>query len=208
MEIVGGEKLRKSDKVGVKHRTMGRKPSSPSLKRLGAGVQGLAVERTKKTNVVTKVFGMNDARDGYYRFLKFCQDHQNNPYLPKIYKLRVYDKEFNIDSDGLEHDYELTGVVDLEKLVPINHPKIKDAIVPQLKRLGLPSDQSKRRRTNHLIDYYNSAVERGSIERDEQFEQVVDFLENSSKDLHSGNVMARLTSTGPQLVIIDPVWEP
>jgi hypothetical protein len=207
-EIIGGEALRKSDSVKVRNGYT----DTDSLKRLGAGLQAVVVDRIKKPGVVTKVFGFNTEEDGYLQFLRFIQKHQNNPFLPRIYKIRLYRKEFDIYINRIDSVYDNTGVVDMEKLLPLNSPKIKDAISHQLQALGMSEQFAKSLATSQLINYYHDAIVNKKIERNAQFEEVVNFLRTygtiADLDLHSGNIMARLTSVGPQLVLIDPIWKP
>lgn len=207
-EIVGGEALRRSNTVTTPNTITPSKSKTKDARFLAQGRQGMVLTRPKKMNMVTKVFGFNDDTDGYMQFLRTVVQHQDNVYMPRISNLRVYDKEFV--SNYMGDTYQRTGVVDIEKLVPITNPKVRDAVVAKLMQLGV---ESIRELDNESILYqYHIAVKSGKIQPDEQFEQAIEILASimdlANADLHVRNIMARLTSAGPQLVLSDPVWDP
>lgn len=106
-----------------------------SLKKLEQGRQGVAVRRNTKPNMVTKIFGFNDEQNGYLKFVKAVMENPDNPYLPCFSNLRVYDKPLNNTIQG--DKYDKTGVVDMEKLIPLHDPRVDDAVTERLRNLGV-----------------------------------------------------------------------
>ncbi len=176
-----------------------------SKKVLGAGVQGAAL-LTNKPNTIRKVYGMDDFNDPYYQFIKMIEQHQDNPFFPRIYRHSIYkNKEFRLS--GI-HSYFMTGVVLMEKLQPLYGGRIdNDTIVAMFENLGLKIDTPD--------DLYSMFEDRKTIQKviekttNDTFADALRMLLSSGRrsyDLHSGNWMIRLTSVGPQIVILDPVY--
>jgi hypothetical protein len=175
-----------------------------SPKWIGAGVQGVALS-TNKTNTVRKVYGLDSFDDPYYRYIKMIEQHQDNPFFPRIYRHSVYkNKAF---APNRLSDYFMTGVVMMEKLQPLAGGRIDKEVVHAL-FMNLGVDLTKH-------DLYGTFMNRTNIQKiidtttNEQFADALRLLLSSGRhafDLHAGNWMVRLTSVGPQLVILDPVY--
>lgn len=189
---------------------------------LGQGKMGLAQQHARNPNVVIKtsnIYEENPTKDEYVQFIDLALSHQDNPFFPRIHKAKiVYDPKY----DG----YQL--VVMMEKLIPLQNEKIKD-VVPQLMRqLGIttrkPLDRSTKRidtgfqnfkqtiTVSNLWYWFSKPANRAKLRRETknpELKQAMELLEPYIKkfgqDLHTGNMMVRLTGTGPQLVIIDPL---
>lgn len=176
-----------------------------SNKILGAGIQGVAL-KTNKPGVVTKVYGLDSLADSYYRYIEAIRHHQDNPFFPRIYKHHVYeDKPFKHGRSS----YFNTGVVQMEELVPLKSANLDERVALSLfHNLGLTF-------VRDLRDVYMFFMKRERIEQaiqettNETFAsslRILLSLGGDKFDLHSGNWMVRLTSVGPQLVILDPMY--
>ena len=176
-----------------------------SPNQLGAGVQVIAFG-TNKPNTVRKVYGLDDFNDPYYQFIKMIEQHQDNIFFPRIYRHHVY-KNKPIKQSRVS-DYFMTGVVMMEKLHPLyKGPVDNDMIVAMFDNLGL--------KINTPDDLYPMFEDRKLIQQvintttNDMFADALRMLISSGRksyDLHAGNWMVRLTSVGPQIVILDPVY--
>lgn len=185
--------------------TLDATKTARSGKRLGAGVQGIAFD-TNKPNTIRKVYGLDSFQDPYYQFITMIQQHQDNPFFPRIYRHHVY-KNKPIQQSRIS-DYNMTGVVMMEKLQPLYGSRIdNDTIVAMFANLGVNIDTAD--------DLYDRFFSRTEIQRvinttpNDTFADALRILLSSGRksyDLHAGNWMIRLTSVGPQIVILDPVY--
>jgi hypothetical protein len=176
-----------------------------SDKLLGSGIQGVAL-KTNKPNQIRKVYGLDDLQDPYYLFLKIIQHHQDNPFFPRIYKHKIY-KNKAISVSRISK-YAMTGVALMEKLHPLFGGKIPPEVIRAMfENLGVNVDD--------YDNIGNTFRFRTDIERiikdttNEKFAEALTILISSGRnrfDLHANNWMVRLTSVGPQLVILDPVY--
>ena len=174
-------------------------------KQLGAGVQGVAFD-TNKPNTIRKVYGLDSLNDPYYQFIKMIEQHQDNPFFPRIYRHHVY-KNKPLKQSHIS-DYFMTGVVMMEKLYPLYRgPLDNDTIAAIFENLGL--------KFNTPDDLYPMFENRTAIQQvintttNDTFADALRILIASGRksyDLHAGNWMVRLTSVGPQIVILDPVY--
>ncbi len=187
------------------------------FKKVGSGIGSGIVDSevyvdTKHPNRVLKVVPIRNMNDPYYRFLRMIEQHQNNPFFPKIYGIKVYDT-----TNQLEYGTELYDIphyylyVFMERLQPIT------VLDPQhayqlLDSLGieysgkLTDDLSLRSLlSNKMVRQY---LRQTTV--NPQFKQALRLLEPMIKhyggDLHIDNFMIRLTGVGPQLVIVDPLY--
>lgn len=183
------------------------KQASRGLKHLGGGVQGEAYELPSIPGTVIKTAKVrNPDKDGYVTFVKLALEHQDNPFFPKIYNAIL--RELTVSESG--YPFEL--IVQMEKLHRMQTQELVDVVPHLFKRLGieLPSDDTFYLR--QLFDDSNTRREYAEKTQNPKFKEALELLEPLFKkfrfqDLHSGNWMIRLTSVGPQLVIIDPFYE-
>lgn len=172
---------------------------------LGKGLQGVAFN-TNKPNTIRKVYGLDSFDDPYYQFIKMIEQHQDNPFFPRIYRHQVYKNKQIQHTPYIKST--MTGVVMMEKLQPLYGGKIdNDTIVAMFENLGLKIDTPD--------DLYPMFADRTMIQKvintttNDKFADALRILLSSGRksyDLHSGNWMIRLTSVGPQIVILDPVY--
>lgn len=201
---------------------------SKHLQAIGSpGSQASAFQHTNKLNTIVKVVnlhfgGMNDP---IIRVVKLFLEHSDNPFFPKIYTAKIYRDEL---------DKHLYMIITMERLRPISasNEHLFEASIQQLYRLRvLPSkyDFKHPLHSQHMnfVEETEDEIEAAYITMFEMFSDVRNrywlaqntpdnnlkeaikllnpiFKDNRS-DLHEDNVMVRLTSVGPQLVLMDPV---
>jgi len=176
-------------------------------------------------NTVTKTIDLLGRQDSILHFLRLCQEHEGNPYFPKIYKAKVY---AYVNNEGRK---KYGAIVQMERLVPSSSPKLSHIWPHILRNLGfndrsigeaeariakLKSADPANIARIYLLPLINSIEGYGeelSIVAtrglDPQFIEAVNVMlpvieEHQGTDLGVHNFMFRLTSTGPQLVFIDP----
>lgn len=177
------------------------------LRVLGTGSQGRVFDRKTKPNMVTKVFGVNNPeKDGSIQFIKLASQHPNNPYFPRFANLRFYRKPFNLSFPNatVVNSYNLTAAVDIEKLVPVTHPKVVDIMTQKLQDAGVLMSGEE------LKDWFNMDRINPEAIRDDNLKEAILLIRKISPftDTKADNLMVRLTSTGPQLVLVDPIFDP
>jgi hypothetical protein len=183
----------------VDTRNVSSEKDTEDAKLLGKGSQGVAIERTKKPNMVTKVFGINSDNDGLIQFIRMAQRHQNI-HFPHFENLRIINKQYV----GNDANFKKTAAVDMEKLIPLNNEKIKDAVKSKLREYGVLM-QREELTTSFSFDRVNlDAI------KDSQLKKAIDLIRQVSPltDMGARNIMVRLTSTGPQIVLVDPIYDP
>jgi hypothetical protein len=188
------------------------------IKVLGTGVFGTAIEHGNSPGEVTKVSRPIQSlkHDGYFRYLTTIlrsQRLQDNPYLPKIYKIKIYKSV----------DGEYFYIVKMEKLHNIKNASTKEleAIndriwneLPDHSRKDWHEDKDALR--YYVTDYLERVISNPNLAaniKDDDFRQALAFVKkaqtngssNRNLDLHDGNVMLRRTSVGAQLVLTDPL---
>lgn len=174
-------------------------------KQLGKGVQGIAFD-TNKPNTIRKVYGLDSFDDPYYQFIKTIEQHQDNPFFPRIYRHHVY-KNKRLSQSRIS-DYKMTGIVMMEKLQPLYGGRIdNDTIVAMFENLGIKIETPDD--LHPMFDSRNSIQQAINTTTNDKFAEALQILLSSGRrmfDLHAGNWMVRLTSVGPQIVILDPVY--
>jgi hypothetical protein len=178
-------------------------------KNMGSGVQGYATMHPTQQNVVVKTADVyNVDEDAYVEFVKLALEHQDNPFFPKIYKAKL------VRMGEFFHRLVIT----MERLHDISKPKIADAIVANFRRLGIPQDVADTTTSTDTIKVIairallNDRIYRQHLAKvtpNPKFREALTlldpYIEKFVNDLHAQNWMARLTPSGPQLVIIDPI---
>lgn len=197
--------------------------------------------------VVTRTAAISTLDDPYLTFLKkVAIPNQNNPFFARIYNAKLYenaDWKPSDDYDDYYNDAESRRgiyndpdegkkyglVVQMEKLVPMQHEKLKDVLPHVFRQMGVteqlfkdtmaavPDDIKKYPKgqvSSQMITLFAKAIVNEDILRmlaskaeNPQFVKAVKALQIGVKfglDLHHNNAMFRLTPHGPQLVIIDP----
>jgi hypothetical protein len=154
--------------------------------------------------------------EGTTVYLKFIHDHpdlHNNPFFPKVKGIRKL-------SNGV-------STIDIERLVPYQQKGLGDnaellsslyrqyfGSADSIKQFDAESDEDYASRMRFRFeDAVERAVEYGGRNTtDPYLKQAAHIIQHIRAtndlliDIHAGNIMWRLTSVGPQLVITDPLW--
>ena len=152
-------------------------------------------------------------------FVNIAKQHQDNPFFPKIYGSKI------LKANTKRGNPQYILVVKMEQLVPLNSSKLDQTIPHLYKQLGFKLTDADRKSIEGIKDR-DPAIERKILHQklknvftgrsgahtfetsNPEFKEAMDILfpwiQKFGEDLHTGNFMVRLTSTGPQLVIIDP----
>lgn len=167
------------------------------------------------------------ALDGYMLYLKqVVLKNINNPYVPKIYGVNVYEYEY------YDRWSEITRkahrfIIKMERLHPYTsvHPDTRDKVVNGIydidkKELATRDDKWN---TNRLVDYWFDQVEhylrtpkaaqvKRRVRSPKLLKVLMEIKEQQKRpcvdfDFHGGNFMWRkLPNDEQQLVIIDPLY--
>lgn len=171
----------------------------------------------KRLNQITKIGRtgrMNDYKstarniedDGFLAYIKAIQG-KNNPYFPKVYDLKL-----TKNKDG-----HLTYIVNMHKLVEFTSPKIidnVDLITSLYDKMFYGRDYgyfSPDRPAKSLYETIIKAFSMPDLIKDKQLGEAIKIINELtleyafSFDLHTGNVMWRITGLMPQLVFLDPL---
>jgi hypothetical protein len=181
-------------------------------KLLGSGRFATAHSIQKDIRSVVKIAAVYPdlEDDGYYGYLKEIIKMQDNPYVPQILEIvEVTSKDQNVNP---------YLIVNLEQLHDFDSCSKNNIEFILTKMLGyVPTETNKQINSykNRIIDIIDNYCETGKDKNfkiiDEQLLEVLnaiyDIHSYYSVDIHSGNIMVRKTSYGPQLVITDPLIE-
>jgi hypothetical protein len=181
---------------------------------LGGGVEALAYFN-KNTQTVIKVIKFKNSlteqdvkEESTYLYLKEITKEFNssNPHFPRIYSIKFF-----ISEDG-----NIYGVVTMERLYSVKD--FDDSIIEAAIRnaginpvMGDPINDFLANIDSYLIGVISNNFIKKLHGINPQFAKaliIVRKLINKYKfytDLHAGNVMIRLTSVGPQIVLTDPL---
>ena len=191
---------------------------------LGKGWQARAYQTDPGT--VTKSVRFAHPSDGHIQFLVTASKHQDNPFFPRIYEMRTH--KTNEPELNILH-------VEMEKLHPLTQENFREAATMLFKNVGaeisdkavsMMRDDPKATRSSlpdetkivydaHYFDNflhlpYTKQQKILSKVKNDKFVEFVEIMKDMIKDqptdFHSGNFMVRLTSHGPQLVLVDPLY--
>ena len=186
---------------------------------INSGYQAQVYQHPRDPNKVIKLVDMDDPNDdSYIDFIKLAMAHQDNPHFPRIFGAKVYEKhdddkheesEFQEESMG---DYRL--VVVMEKLYSVRTHKLEKAAIAAFENIGIPnriaaaSINKPSLLQDYIEDYYDDTMARVSSHVDkfiEAYKLLQPYIDEYGQDMHSKNFMLRITSTGPVLVLVDPL---
>ena len=169
---------------------------------VGSGLQNSQVYLDKQDpNRVLKVVSIRDLSDPYLAYIRMVESHQNNPFFPRINWYKVYQQPDN--------SYLL--YVFMEKLVPLSKfdPEVIKGV---LSSIGIEYTGNLRIDFS-LRQIMKNPKYRKNLKQSTQypkFQEALRLLEpmfrKFGNDMHIENLMARLTSIGPQIVITDPLY--
>lgn len=219
-EVIDVNKVRSSKRY--KEETIGgtaiNAPTMAQLRQkhklLGAGIEAAIYQHRTKGDTVIKVIDNIRDNDPYIDFIKVVLKHQDNPFFPRIYSAKKYHRD---------EDDNIAIILQLEKLYPLNHPKIVHGTPHILKQLGIkitPDDLEDEgignwlpaRYVDKIGTMFSTPSNREELvynSKNPKFIEAMNILEPYFRkwgaDLHGNNLLFRITSIGPQPVIIDPL---
>lgn len=199
-------------------------PKNKLVSVIGSGAYASAIEHDHHPSEVIKISNKiaDLDNDGYFKFVSAITKNnrlQNNPYLPKIYKIKIYTTEPSIK--------ENTGyfyVIHMEKLFSLHDLGNKEIEMLTDKMFFTVSskidkehgDSSSKRAI--FVQTIDDAIKNisnhnaGTVNiKDPLLKQAILIIKkilknrNFGNDIHGRNIMIRRTSVGPQLVITDPL---
>jgi len=209
--------LTEADKMGDHYNEYSSKVKSKSgYDTLGSGTFATVIKKKGDDNHVYKIsktYQKNPDHDPSYAYLKSSmKNHESNSLFPKVHALHVIPhKDGNIHVSKMEKLHSVDDLHPSERLKIFHHTfghEVKgandisgDAIALHLRKHRLNHEENKThdpklpQHTRNHIEHINS---------------LLSGIEKSSKsdpraDMHGGNIMARKTPEGHQLVLNDPV---
>ena len=211
----------KTSKIGnipVKHLPLGRNFSKKALHQdfVGEGQEAMVFNKRNDPNTVIKVSLIAEdtpEKNGTVQYISAAMDHQNNPFVPRISKAKIY---------TIPGQYDVL-YIEMEKLHELRANKLKHNAEPIFKSLGLTNELfQKSFKLKQIFDgatdpitelmhwmFADKAIMKEIIDisPNPQFKEALHIVQSTAGniDMHAGNFMFRLTSVGPQLVITDPV---
>jgi len=195
---------------------------------LGKGAEA-TVLRGNDNNAI-KIIDIPDTDDPTYQYIDMVMDNQDNPHFPRIHGAKLYENSEDTKSDW-GHMTPLKLVINMEKLIPFNNDKVIHNLPILLQQLGISDRELGIQRDangdiaqqdensidiigNYLQGIFATPKGRAYLISKTQNKQLKEALQLTSNvldntksrgDLYEYNVMLRLTGSGPQLVIVDPV---
>ncbi|MGZ8891233.1 MAG: hypothetical protein ACXW0J_07520 [Nitrososphaeraceae archaeon] len=177
--------------------------------KLGVEGQQAAAYMPGNKDVVVKKINIAGPNDPVYQFLRVCKQHQDNPFLPKFYSIKMYPLPEVRAGQRQRYKYKL--IVTMEKLYHIGK-----AMYPLLEKLfGVKFDDiASAESTSKQLKYRYFGTESWRKElinntSNSELKQALRLIEPLFKhyhsDMHIGNIMIRRTGSLPQFVISDPV---
>lgn len=224
-EDLGPKEISLSDKTAQKQ------PQMPKTQGIGnPGAEAMTFKHKTHAGSVTKVIRNieNPEESAQVVFTQIAMANEGNPFFPRFYKAKMIPH----GKYGL-----MTLFVEMEKLQPITGYKIREMIPHILEQLGVPPKKLEKliksgigdedyntkdwmtdkksmnvyNAFSQVMNNWSTLEEMAKHSTNPQFGQAVKALRPWTKqfnlDLHEGNWMFRLTSVGPQLVILDPFYK-
>ncbi len=194
------------------HHTITKTGFKPSGRFIAAGYQAQVYQHPRDPNKIIKLVDIKNLDgDAYFEFIKFIMDHQDNIHFPRIFNAKLYEKQS--DAPNYKHSpFHL--IVIMEKLHEVSNPKLHDAVFSAFRNAGFPAEVIEDSFQNHtkLHSYIDSYVDDTTVAKNSHLDEFISamkllqpFIDEHGQDMSMNNFMLRLTSTGPQLVIIDPL---
>ena len=142
--------------------------------------------------------------DAYFTYIKYIVDNkiaQENPYAPRVYKI---DKFTDPENGAMKFNIKMEQLVKLSKLEP-------EQLVTIYEKITGREVQEDYVNSYVIADFVDGILTGHHLSTDEQLNDLMKTIWKIKKqyrfsnDLHHGNMMARITPYGPQLVITDPL---
>lgn len=185
-------------------------PKSKNLKKVntnGFASGGTKIFHIVKNNKILKIWKINNPKyDGYLEWINRTKKlAETNPYLPRIDSVKV----FSYPNPKFPDKISYQGLAIMEKLDPIN--KYPDRVLlPLFRNTGINLTSRirflKTQWTKENIDILKSEIHNEKLlEALNIVSEILNTLESSRGDLHTGNWMIRKTNNDLQLVLTDPI---
>ncbi len=198
---------------------------SPHHTMLGTGAQAIAYLHKKFPGKVIKTIQIHGPNDPSYQFLRIILKHQDNPYFPKIFSVKMYPMKAVNDRfrRSMFDDIDPTGefspppdqsnyvlYVVTERLSPLTAMTTADLERFGIEDFPIPQHMQKYNRQAEIkfrmafkdADYRQYIQQ---VVKDPKLKQALRLLEplfrHYDPDMHGGNIMRR----GSQWVFMDPV---
>jgi hypothetical protein len=191
----------------------------------GVGAQALAYLHKKYPNKIIKTIQIYGDSDPSYQFLRLILKHQDNPYFPKIYNVKMYPtKEATYNARGDVFDVlDPTGefspppsqltytlYVVMEKLTPFRQITKEDLLRFGIEDFPIPKHMKQYNREAEIKfrlafkdPDWRQLMQQVVV--DPKLKQALRLLEplfrNFEPDMHGSNIMLR----GSHLVFVDPI---
>lgn len=187
---------------------------NPKVKVLGAGVYGSAIQPANSHEAMKISRGTSNLeRDAYFQYVSALARNPDvmmtNPYFPRIYKIKTF---ANSNTESARRKYFF--FVQMEKLQPLSSCSREELgyFFNKYASEKLTDDTVQTVSMEDLLDgvgaLFHHMFDGSAGVQDKLLRQAKQFITNLKvgiMDMHSGNIMVRRTSVGPQLVITDPL---
>ena len=191
-----------------------RNHDSRTYSRLGSGALGTAIQRKKLSDVndseiikVSRTAQDNPDKDPYIAYIKAGAALANgNPHIPRVHEIHSIKTK-----NGHVH------IIKMEKLHPVSSLNVKEHEAMHDHSFNEPYDMNvgKSKQSQSILNIYGNNRQKIATPEMAEAIDLVHSTANKMKrvspndhvdvDIHQGNIMARKTPYGPQMVITDPL---
>ena len=198
---------------------------------VGTGAQAIAYLHKKFPGKIIKTIQIHGPHDPSYQFLRLILKHQDNPYFPKIFSVKLYktikttyeERGALFDMLGSEVDFSIppsdlnsTLFVVTERLTRLGEITKQDIERFGLGQTDIDMIQYKYPNAKRIPERALTAAFRLPKTRKEMLQKITDpnlnkalrllepLFRNYEPDMHGSNIMLR----GSQWVIADPISHP
>lgn len=207
--------------ISVGNKPVAKNIEPPKTKELGRGIDASAFDHPTRPGSVIKIVRdiSNPEKHPQVVFTNLAIENKHNPFFPKIYQAKLM---------PIGKRYEM--VIEMEKLHPITGKNIRHMIPHIFEQLGIDpknikkivgagitspkydTDEKIKDKADdefaRNINTWRSRERMMKYSQNPEFKEALNILKqwenNFHYDLHAGNWMFRLTSVGPNLVLLDP----
>jgi hypothetical protein len=188
---------------------------------LGIGADAIVFQSKRAQNVGTVTKWVRNQRtdsndNPYIKYL--VKGHRlNSPYIPRVYNITQYERtngiyEYAVQMEKLPFTFKQYMVEywdDIDLVINVLNQIFTNKFSEYLLNEYPHS-------VNGVLAYIRKTLESGNVGRIELNPKIVPVLNlindaagdgDATRDMHTENIMIRLTSVGPQVVIIDPLLE-
>jgi hypothetical protein len=191
------------DSLAANKRLLKRKQAA----RLGAGIEAVVI-KYDASHEVCKILGTDAslAQCASLQYLLACKKYANsNPYLPRVESIKTS-----------VHEGRILYTITMEALEEMKNCSETDADAMLTKMYGMSDDSGSDSMAiaasiRNVMGGWTKGVDPLLLQASKIIRAVANKVDpkggfKNLADLHPGNMMIRRTSTGPQLVITDPLY--